>query len=143
MDLCHISPGRQSHSEETLEGWLGQCLGAAASVSHPTWWLQPCVSQQAAVDGVSAAVILMSSSVFPCLLPKIIPWLCLLWGREVGTRWDVTQICLCVALCQPPRNPVRNVCSEKVISAGMWDWNDCSATSHCRGESSFCLVPLV
>lgn len=49
-------------------------------------------------------------------------------------------------LCCPlpaPQSPVRNVWSEKVISSEKWDWNDSSATSHCRGESSFCLVPLI
>lgn len=66
---------------------FGMLLGAAASVSHPTIErLQPYVSQQAGVDGVSADVKLMSSSVFSYLLLKIICWLCLLWGREVGTR---------------------------------------------------------
>lgn len=54
----------------------GMLSVAAASVSHPAWWLQPYTSQQGGVDGASVDAKLTPSSIFTYSLARIVHRFC-------------------------------------------------------------------
>ena len=122
MDLCHISPDRQSHllaPGQADPGGMARAvhrmlLVAAASMSHPTW-------PGAAVDGDSVDVKLMPSSVFYLLAnhPLTLPAVGQRGGDQVrhgiNPHWPLYRPLPAL------QSPVRSVCSERVVSSGVWD----------------------
>lgn len=88
--MSHLVPTSLPHGKQThLQEW---CMGCQQEplppdlASHPAQHLQPYMSQQPGVDGTSVDAKQMPSSIFTYLLAKIVHHICLLQGREVGTR---------------------------------------------------------